>query len=81
MPEIKKLSQEELDSVKAIKNEYTNLAVSLGELELQKANIAKEKQRLLDAQSQLIEKENEIAKQLSDKYGNGTINLETGEIS
>jgi|688.fasta_scaffold291240_2 hypothetical protein len=81
MSEIKKLSQEELDSVKAIKNEYTNLAVSLGELELQKANIAKEKQRLLDAQSQLIEKENEIAKQLSDKYGNGTINLETGEIS
>jgi hypothetical protein len=81
MSEIKKLSQEELDSVKAIKNEYTNLAVSLGELELQKANIAKEKQRLLDAQLQLIEKENEIAKKLSDKYGNGTINLETGEIS
>ena len=81
MSEIKKLSQEELDSVKAIKNEYTNLAVSLGELELQKANIAKEKQRLLDTQLQLIEKENEIAKQLSDKYGNGTINLETGEIN
>jgi hypothetical protein len=81
MPEIKKLSQEELDSVKAIKNEYTNLAVSLGELELQKANIAKEKQRLLDTQLQLIEKENEIAKKLSDKYGNGTINLETGEIN
>ena len=81
MSEIKKLSQEELDSVKAIKNEYTNLAVSLGELELQKANITKEKQRLLDTQLQLIEKENEIAKQLSDKYGNGTINLETGEIN
>jgi hypothetical protein len=64
MPEIKKLSQEELDSVKAIKNEYTNLAVSLGELELQKANIAKEKQRILDTQLQLIEKENEIAKKL-----------------
>lgn len=81
MSEIKKLTPEELDSVKAIKNEYTNLAVSLGELELQKSNIAKEKQRLLDTQSQLIEKENEIAKTLSDKYGNGTINLETGEIN
>ena len=81
MSEIKKLTPEELDSVKAIKNEYTSLAVALGELELQKANIAKEKQRLLDTQSQLIEKENEIAKKLSDKYGNGTINLETGDIS
>jgi hypothetical protein len=81
MSEIKKLTSEELDSVKAIKNEYTNLAIALGELELQKSNIAKEKQRLLDNQTQLIEKETELAKTLSDKYGNGSINLETGEIS
>ena len=81
MSEIKKLTPEELESVKSIKNDYTNLAISLGELELQKSNIDKEKQRLLDSQTQLIEKEAELAKILSDKYGNGSINLETGEIS
>jgi uncharacterized protein (DUF927 family) len=81
MSEIKKLSTEELENVKSIKQEYTNLAFSLGELELSKANIEREKQRLLDIQSQLIEKESTFAKELTEKYGNGSINVETGEIT
>jgi septal ring factor EnvC (AmiA/AmiB activator) len=75
------LTTEELEAVKSIKNEYTNLALSLGELELQAANIAKEKQRLLTTQSELTEKEIELSKTLTEKYGNGTIDIETGEIS
>ena len=81
MSEVKKLTSEELEAVKSIKNEYTNLALSLGELELQAANIAKEKQRLLTTQSELTEKEIELSKTLTEKYGNGTIDIETGEIS
>jgi hypothetical protein len=81
MSEVKKLTTEELEAVKSIKNEYTNLALSLGELELQAANIAKEKQRLLTTQSELMEKEIELSKTLTEKYGNGTIDIETGEIS
>jgi septal ring factor EnvC (AmiA/AmiB activator) len=81
MSEVKKLTTEELEAVKSIKNEYTNLALSLGELELQAANIAKEKQRLLTTQSELTEKEIKLSKTLTEKYGNGTIDIETGEIS
>ena len=44
-------------------------------------NIEKDKQALLLQSAQLSEKESVLAKQLSDKYGNGTINLDTGEIS
>ena len=81
MSEVKKLTAEELETIKSIKIEYNNLAVSLGELELQKANIEQDKQNLLLQSVQLSEKESALAKQLSDKYGNGTINLDTGEIS
>jgi chromosome segregation ATPase len=81
MSEIKKLSEEELQQVKEIKQEYTNLALSLGELELQKANLEKEKTRLLNYQDQLGNKEVEIAQKLTEKYGNGSINIETGEIT
>ena len=81
MSEVKKLTAEELETIKSIKIEYNNLAISLGELELQKANIEKDKQALLLQSAQLSEKESVLAKQLSDKYGNGTINLDTGEIS
>lgn len=81
MSEVKKLSEEELQQIKEIKQEYTSLALSLGELELQKSNLDKEKTRLLNYQQQLLDKENEIASKLTEKYGNGTINIETGEIT
>ena len=69
----KKLTSEELQTVKNIKQEYTNLAFVLGELEIQKV-------MLLDTQRDLIAKEKQLAKQLQEKYGEGTIDLETGEV-
>jgi hypothetical protein len=81
MPEVKKLSEEEVQQIKEIKQEYTSLALALGDLELQKANLDKEKTRLLNHQDQLGNKEVELAKKLTEKYGNGSINIETGEIT
>jgi hypothetical protein len=69
----KKLTTEELQIVKDLKQEYTNLAFTLGELEIQKV-------MLLDTQKELASKEKQIAKQLQEKYGEGTIDLETGEV-
>jgi hypothetical protein len=69
----KKLTSEELQIVKDLKQEYTNLAFTLGELEIQKV-------MLLDTQKELAAKEKQIAKQLQEKYGEGTIDLETGEV-
>ena len=74
MSEVKKLSEEDLQTVRAIKREYEDIAFSLGDVVIQKT-------RLLDAHKRLAEKEFEIAKQLQEKYGTGNINLETGEIT
>jgi hypothetical protein len=81
MSEVKKLTTEELSSIKEIKQNYADLSFALGEIELQKSSLNKEKSRLLGLQDQLIEKEKTLAKQLQDKYGQGSINVETGEIS
>jgi len=81
MSEIKKLTPEELESVRTIKQEYSNLSFSLGELELQKNNIEKEKQDLLNQHNKLVEKEVAVAKSLTEKYGTGSINIDTGEIT
>jgi len=69
----KKLTSDELQIVKDLKQEYTNLAFTLGELEIQKV-------MLLDTQKELASKEKQIAKQLQEKYGEGTIDLDTGEV-
>ena len=70
----KKLTSEELQIVKDLRQEYTNLAQAVGDLELQKSS-------LLEMQKELISKEKQIAKQLQEKYGQGSINLDTGEIN
>ena len=81
MSDIKKLTEDELSSIKNVKQEYSDLAVSLGELELQISSFNREKSRLLELHKQLLEKEGELAQKLQDKYGQGSINLETGEIT
>lgn len=70
----KKLTEEELQQIKDIKQQYIDLTLALGEIELQKF-------QLLNTQSQLFENETKIVKQLTEKYGEGTINIQTGEIS
>jgi hypothetical protein len=74
MSEAKKLTTEELDEVKKIRSSYNDLAISLGELEIEKA-------RLLEFRKTLGDRELAIAKTLQDKYGEGSINLETGEVN
>ena len=74
MSEVKKLTTEELDEVKKIRSSYNDLAISLGELELEKA-------RLLEFRKTLSDRELAITKTLQDKYGEGSINLETGEVN
>lgn len=74
MSEVKKLTTEELDEVKKIRSSYNDLAISLGELEIEKA-------RLLEFRKTLSDRELALAKTLQDKYGEGSINLETGEIN
>jgi hypothetical protein len=78
--EVKKLTAEELQQVRILKQEYTNLSVNLGELILQKANIEEDIKILLESRKFIYEKEQKIAKDLQEKYGQGSINIDTGEV-
>jgi hypothetical protein len=69
----KKLTAEELDNVKKLRQEYSEIIFSIGEAEIQK-------RKLLSVYDQLEEKEIKLASQLQEKYGEGNIDLETGEI-
>jgi len=81
MSESKKLTPEELQTVKSIRQGYTDLTFSLGEIELQKSILEKEKKQLLEKHEEIRKNEIDIAKILNEKYGEGVINTETGEIS
>jgi predicted nuclease with TOPRIM domain len=78
---ITKLDSQDLERLQNLNNEINTLALSLGQIELEKAMLETQKSNLLNTFSQLQKSQEELAEELSKKYGNGTINLNTGEIT
>lgn len=78
--ENQKLSQEELQQLKEFQTESNNITFTLGQIDVQKALLEGQRGEILEKLAQLQEKSNELAKQLQEKYGDGSIDLETGEF-
>ena len=76
-----KLSNEEIKEVSELKTTYSQIVESLGTLEIQLINLNLKKEELKVELLKVQNKEIEIAKNLDEKYGSGTISLETGEFS
>ena len=74
------LTQEEIQSLKNIQNNQSFLIEQLGTLEYRILILEKEKQRLKQTLQNQLETEEQIGKQLQQKYGDGSIDLEKGEF-
>jgi hypothetical protein len=74
------LTQEEIQSLKDIQNNQLLLIEQLGTLEYRIQILELEKQKLKQILQNQLEAEEEIGKQLQQKYGDGSIDLEKGEF-
>lgn len=68
-----KLSKEELQELQSNQQVSNEVIFAIGELELQKAG-------LIDQFRELSIQQKDLGDQLTKKYGDGKINLNTGEI-
>ena len=75
-----KLTVEEIEKLQEIQQQNQALALELGNLEITKIQVENRYDELVEFYTQLKSKEQEFGKELSDKYGNGTIDLEKGEF-
>jgi len=73
-----KLTPEEVNEIKSIQETQEKLVTSFGELEFQIQTLELQKEKLVEQLETYKTKEKELANQLSQKYGNGTINIEEG---
>lgn len=78
--EKKVLTQEEVNKLKELKQEFQNLTDVAGKVEIQIMNLELQKQTIKANLQQIQQKELVLAKELEEKYGNGTISLESGEF-
>lgn len=72
------LTSEEILQLKQAQEEQGNLITSFGELELQIQILELQKEKLVEQLEKYKVKEKEIATNLTQKYGEGTINIEKG---
>ena len=70
----KQLTQEELQQVKNLQDQVQQVTLQLGNLELKKIQL---KEIVLNLQ----QAEEEVAKTLSNKYGVGTLDIDTGKLT
>jgi hypothetical protein len=78
--ETKVLTQEEIQSLKTIQQNQTDLIQTLGTVEYRLQLLELDKQTLKTQLQKQIEEETVVAKQLQEKYGDGNIDLEKGEF-
>lgn len=82
------LTQEELQSVNDLQRKYNQTLFEIGVAEAQRLALQDQIEKLTATKRELLKdlesiekKENELTKSLQDKYGTGSINPETGEIT
>ena len=70
----KQLTQEELQQVKDLQDQVQQATLQLGNVEVRKIQLKETILKLQQAEEQL-------AKTLSDKYGVGTLDIDTGKVT
>ena len=75
------LSNEEMNSIKGLKEGFANITSYLGNIEMQIMNLELEKESLKESLKNLKAQEVSLAEGLEGKYGDGNISLETGEFT
>lgn len=74
------ITTEELSSIKNLQQKYTEIALVLGKLEIQKIELSKMYENTKLQLAQLGENESNLIDTLNKKYGTGQLNVHTGEF-
>jgi flagellar biosynthesis chaperone FliJ len=82
------LTTEELQSIKDLQSKYNQTIFEIGVAEAQRIALQEQVDKLGENKKQLVndlatieQKESELVNNLQEKYGAGSINPETGEIT
>lgn len=78
--ENKSVTPEELEMLLSFRRKYEELSFRYGQLEFGILTMAKEQDAVKEEFGKLAEEEQNYLDQLMQTYGEGQINLETGEI-
>ena len=76
-----KITEQEIEKVKGLKVKFDQLVNTIGQVEVQLYNLQEQKKELQVSLLNIQKEELTLAKELEEKYGKGTVSLDTGEFS
>lgn len=83
-----KFSEEELQSLQELQNTYAGISTQFGQLKVSKMNLMRQMDSLEQSEEALEkawddnrQKETELVQSLTEKYGPGSLNPQTGEYT
>jgi hypothetical protein len=75
------LLTEELEKLKQIQNDLSTLVTNLGSVEFQIQQSKLSKSKILSNLANVRQYQDELGAELTKKYGNGTVDMDTGEFT
>ena len=79
--EAKKFTPEEIESLKNIQIRMDQIISQLGRVHLSQIKLDEQERLVKDEINKIEREEQDLAKTLSDKYGRGTLDIETGTFT
>ena len=73
-----KFTNEEITQLRSLQTKFNNATVQFGQLKISQLKLEESEVVLKNALSQLEKEESTLAKSLTEKYGKGTLDIETG---
>ena len=81
LKQAQKFTEEELTTLKTIRSKSQEATLKCGQLYLSKIRLEEQEKFLKNQLKELEQEETAIAQQLTEKYGKGTIDIESGEFT
>ena len=79
--QVQKFTEEELTTLKTLQTKSQNATIKFGQLYLSKLRLEEQETLLKNHVREIEQEETKVAQELSNKYGKGSINIETGEFT
>ena len=76
-----KLTQQEVDSLNKLQQSNQQITFQFGQLSLEKLRLEEQERILKNSIENLKKEELKLAQELTNKYGKGSVNTETGEFT
>ena len=77
----KVLSKEELQKIKEFQEKESEIIVRFGQIAYQEETLKENRESLIKTKKEFEKMRSDFASELSKKYEDGVINIETGEIT